>query len=417
MYCIINSKHNFVSIRLHSTVNAYVRGNSMPITKTNQSEYWFHVSDQDEIPIAGVVDRTFDVDSLIKFLSGIPTDEQAFDYYLQQALLQNINLVDILRSIVGVSDKRMYLELSYIFGRTPLGNQRYIGVSGDSVFNLNSHALQFFKNLVFSAKKEVADASLRLFVAYFKKKKLMQSAQALSKLQRPEVVQIIESLILTKEVQQKEAKRRGHGAEFALACVINAVGCQMLPESRHVHAMAGRDANVDMTTFEVAKKQRGKTWSTDLIVLDGLGTARAFVQALIHTSDPGQYGVNKSDETVRIKLALINHNQVTGNAKELWGLVDGVGFAENKSDTIDKMIAEFDCFVQMKTLYKAGLRLHVLGLANIKAICFDDSFYTVDEADAMWRKYGSAKITRLDQIGQAQPDLVAIPAGKATLFI
>lgn len=37
------------------------------------------------------------------------------------------------------------------------------------------------------------------------------------------------------------------------------------------------------------------------IIKDADGDIRALVQSLIHTSDPGQYGVNKSDETVDIK--------------------------------------------------------------------------------------------------------------------
>lgn len=38
------------------------------------------------------------------------------------------------------------------------------------------------------------------------------------------------------------------------------------------------------------------------------------------------------------------------------------------------MIQQFDTFVQLKSLYKAGLKLHKLGLVKIKAIRFDMSF-------------------------------------------
>lgn len=36
---------------------------------------------------------------------------------------------------------------------------------------------------------------------------------------------------------------------------------------------------------------------------------RIFVQGLIHSSDPGQYGVNKSGETVSVKTGLKKHNR------------------------------------------------------------------------------------------------------------
>lgn len=389
----------------------------MPVTDSLQSEFWFHVSDQEDIPLAGEVARDFDVDSLMSFLKELPPEENVFDEYLRDRLLHNIDLLDVLRQIVGVSDKRMYLELSYLFGRTPREGERYTGISGDSVFNLNTHDLRFFKKLAFSRDARVAEASIRLLVSYFKKKRLAQSARALVKLQRAEIVQIVESLILTKEVQQKEAKRRGHGAEFALATLIHQCGAEMLPAGRHLNPMGGHDANVDMATFETTKKDRGRTWSTDLIVLDSDGRSRVFLQSLIHTSDPGQYGVNKSNETVDIKAGLTRHNQAAGTSKELWGLVDGVGFAENKADTIDKMLAQFDCFVQLKTLYKAGLRLHQIGLARVRAIHFDGDFYTPEEAREMYDRYCTRDIALLARTADADASYVSVAGGKATLFI
>jgi hypothetical protein len=56
------------------------------------------------------------------------------------------------------------------------------------------------------------------------------------------------------------------------------------------------------------------------------------------------------------------------------------------------MLTEFDCFIQLKSLYKAALQLHKLGLVQLKAIRFDMRFYTESEAIAMFDKYGSADI-------------------------
>lgn len=179
--------------------------------------------------------------------------------------------------------------------------------------------------------------------------------------------------------------------------------------------MASNDPNVDIDTFEIIQKQKGKTYSFDLIVETHLHKPLAFLQGLIHTSDPGQYGVNKSDETVQVKRDLIKSNQKYKTQKQHWGLVDGVGFSENKPDTIDKMLSEFDCFVQLKSLYKAGLQLHKLGLVQLKAIRFDMNFYTQTEAQAIFDKYGSPDIQCITN--NTIPQGTEIEAGKAWVYV
>ena len=86
-----------------------------------------------------------------------------------------------------------------------------------------------------------------------------------------------------------------------------------------------------------------------------------------------------------------------GNApiSPLWGLVDGVGFIENPDDTIFKMLGQFDTFIQLKSLYKAALKLHQLKIVKIKAIRFDMDFYSKEEADGMFEKYGSNDISKI----------------------
>ncbi len=142
----------------------------------------------------------------------------------------------------------------------------------------------------------------------------------------------------------------------------------------------------------------------------------AYIQSLIHTSDPGQYGVNKSDETILIKQELTSVNHKTKETRELWGLVDGVGFTENKTNTIDKMLEEFDTFLQLKSIYKSALRLHKLGLIKVSAICFDSSFYSEDEAKEMFDKYGSIDI---DFYYGKEPEIfkTKVIGGVATIFL
>lgn len=384
------------------------------ITSTPQNEFWFHVANQSDIPIAGEVDnKSLDLDKLAKLLKGFSgaTDKTKF---LHSAINSDVDLIDILRTLVGVSDKRMYLELSYLFAKTKSKSAPDKNILGETFFELSRHPLEYFKGLTKSADKELAGQSIALIVEYLIDRGLVDVVSTMSKLSNQEMKVLIEKLVLTKEVQQAEAKRRGHGAEFELAKLLHSLGCSIFPEERYTKSIGAKDPNVDSETFEIKKKEKGRTWSFDLIVTDG-GIPRVFIQSLIHTSDPGQYGVNKSDETVQIKRDLDKHSKNAKVKKELWGLVDGVGFSENKRDTIDKMLAEFDCFIQLKTLYKAGLQLHKLGMVKIKAICFDDEYYSPEMARELFDKYGSPDIKLLSKNESYQG--TAISAGKAVLII
>ena len=80
-----------------------------------------------------------------------------------------------------------------------------------------------------------------------------------------------------------------------------------------------------------------------------------------------------------------------------------------------QMIQQFDTFVQLKSLYKAGLKLHKLGLVKIKAIRFDMSFYSPKEADEMFELYGSDDIIKITD--NSIPKGKEIPAGKAWIYI
>lgn len=384
------------------------------ITATPQNEFWFHVANQSDIPIAGEVDnKSLDLDKLTKLLKGFSgaTNKEKF---LSSAINSDVDLIDILRTLVGVSDKRMYLELSYLFAKTESKLSPNKNILGETFFELNRHPLDYFKGLTKSSNSELASQSINLIVGYLIDRGLVDVVSAVSKLSNQEIEVLMEKLVLTKEVQQAEAKRRGHGAEFELAKLLHLLGCNIFPEERYTKSIGAKDPNVDSETFEIKKKEKGKTWSFDLIVTEN-GTPRVFIQSLIHTSDPGQYGVNKSDETVQIKRDLNKHNLNTQAKKELWGLVDGVGFSENKKDTIDKMLAEFDCFIQLKTLYKAGLQLHKLGLVKIKAIIFDDEYYSPEMIRELFAKYGSPNIKLLSKTAPYQGS--AISAGKAILIV
>lgn len=387
----------------------------MKLTDSVQTEYWFHVADQVEIPIAGEVDKSIDLSLLEKIAHSTPSNHEDFSKYIKNLILNTPDTIDILRTLVGVSDKRMYLELSYAYSKAKFNVKDKNNILGYSVYDLNKKTLKFFKGTLSKKEPRLAAISSEIISDYLINQGLHKVLKAIKKVDSDELRVLIENLILTKEVQQAEAKRRGHGAEHALAKLINAIGLNMIPEGRHTKSIGFRDPNVDRNNFELSKKIKNQTWSFDLIIKSPQKINHIFIQSLIHTSDPGQYGVNKSDETILIKDDLDKSNCKNKTTKELWGIVDGVGFCENKKDTIDKMLDVFDCFIQMKTLYKAALRLHKLGFVKIKAISFDTSFYSSDEIDQMYQKYCSTDILNITH-SKKNENLKYIEAGKAAIY-
>lgn len=389
----------------------------MNLTESVQSEYWFHVADQIEIPIAGEVDKSIDLDLLADVAYSTPEDESDFLEFVRNLISENPDSIDMLRTLIGVSDKRMYLELSYAFSKAKFNSADSVNILGYSIYDLHKKALKFFKGTLSSKDSMLANASSDIISRYLNSRGLYKVLRAIKKVDRDELEVLVEKLILTKEVQQAEAKRRGHGAEHALAELINYLGLSMEPENRHTKAIGFRDPNVDRVEFNLSEKIKNETWSFDLIVKCPVDKSnKIFVQSLIHTSDPGQYGVNKSDETILIRNDLDSLNSRTSECKELWGIVDGVGFCENKKDTIDKMLGVFDCFVQIKTIYKAALRLHDIGFVTIKGIAFDTSFYNEEEAEEMYQKYCNKNIENVTY-SKPSDSWKAVEAGKATIFI
>lgn len=391
--------------------------NAVSITDNPQNEYWYHVSNQNEIPIAGERQSSIDLELLAKFLERLPKDEDTQRTFLKVELAEEKQLMDLLRTLVGVSDKRMYLELSYLFSKKLCKNSA-LSISGDTLYNLNRHPLTFFQDLMNNENKEVSQESNEIISEYLINRGILSILKTLSRLSKNEIFDICEKLIMTKELQQEEAKRRGHGAERELAKLLNDLGCTLIPNDKHLNPIGARDPSIFKNTFELSpQKIKNKTWSFDLVITNDLQVPSVFIQGLIHTSDPGQYGVNKSDETVSIKESLNEFNRRNNDKKELWGLVDGVGFCENKKDTIDKMLGEFDNFIQLKSLYKAALGVHRLGFAVVKGIRFDSTFYSSNDITAMHKKYASSDIPLIESEGEGKSLGTEIRAGKAWIYV
>ena len=377
-----------------------------------RKEYWFHVSNQNEIPIFGHAEKSIDSGLLYTIAQQMPGNDDDIDT-LKEIISLDPDAIDTLRTIVGVTDKRMYLELSYIFNKHRQTEKSDTNILGESVYLLKKHSVSYFKNLIRNQNPKGKEV-LNIVAKYLEDRGVLSILHVLNKMEEDEVSSLVDYLLLPKEIQQEETKKRGHGAEQALALVLNKIGVSFIPDRRHINPMSQDDPNVDKETFEIAPRDEETTWSMDLIIKHN-ENLRVFVQGLIHSSDPGQYGVNKSGETVLVKTGLTNHNTTSPVKKELWGLVDGVGFIENPENTIFKMIGQFDTFVQLKSLYKAGLKLHKLGIVRIKAIRFDMTFYSKKEADEMFELYGSDDIEKITD--NRIPKGIEVPAGKAWIYV
>ena len=383
------------------------------ITDNETNEFWFHVSKQDAMPIAGEVPQFVDRKAITSLISQFEGKDELQLSDISILIKSNIQNIDLLRSLIGISDKRMYLDLSYLFYKEKYYLDDTTNILGHNLYNVNSHPLKFYKNKINDTNQILANKSLEIITQYLNDGGIVPVLNALCKIGPKQSHILIDKLINAKEAQQKLTKRRGHGIEQTFAQFLNSLNVKYLPADRHENPMS-RDPNVLRRKFQSSRKINGKTWSFDLI-LEENNQHYAYIQGLIHTSDPGQYGVNKSDETVIIKRDLEEFNSNNKELRELWGLVDGVGFTENKKNTINKMLIEFDTFIQLKSLYKAALKLHERGQITLTAIKFDNNFYSESEAQLMFEKYGSKNIEFY--YGESPKDYkTALIGGKATIY-
>lgn len=383
-----------------------------------ETEYWYNVMRQADMPVAGIIELDFDVPRVSRLFAraSVMRPEEA-KALVASELLADVALFGDLRQILGLTDKRAYLELSYLASRTPHPS-RAAGLCGCRPWTMARHVMIFFTNMLRSHDAEVRDAAAGLMAQYLLDEGLLVAAQGFAGLTAADLGAIYRTLIVPRENQQKAAKRRGHGCEGALAGVLVACGVKMLPLDKYRNPMGSTDPNLDLETLEVRRKERGNTYSFDMLVLDSADRVRVAIQSLIHTSDPGQYGVNKSDETVAVarRFKAVNSTRPPESRIELWGLFDGIGFSENKPDTLNKMLAHVDWFVQGNTLYKAPLRLHELGLLRVKAVQLS-SVYSAEDIECIRHRYIPNDVLVLGEGDCPQADWTAVPAGRASIFL
>jgi len=341
-------------------------------------EFWYCVAPQEDLPLFKADCIGYEAcDNLISVINAykMARVNSSPEEIINSIILQKPAIISDLRVLVGVSDKRLYLDLTYIVNVYHSSTGRIVAERRE---NLIKHDTKYFiRQLSISPMRaELSNAISNYFIS----RGLISILDAFSSLQVEQMKPIFDNLIAPKEIQQQQAKYRGHGAEQAFAKVVTACGLNIVPIGKDVDPMAGYDPNVNLTEMCVVPRDASNRncHSFDLVVVDSRNQIRVLIQSLIHSSDPGQYGVNKSDETIEIKQHISDYNNRVSSDKYVYllGSVDGVGFCENPNGTIVKMITAFDDFFQMHTLFKIPVFLQKIGLiSNVFGIAFDRDYF------------------------------------------
>lgn len=340
-------------------------------------EFWYCVASQDTLPLyKGQKISADSCNKLINFLDLYKSRKDSADssHVIKNIILDNPEIISDIRVLVGVSDKRLYLDLTYI--ANIYSGRDGVRLVPESREHLLKHNTDYFINyLKTSAMRNILAEQI---TEYFISRGIIQILETFMSLKKEQIIPIFNNLIAPKEIQQMQAKYRGHGAEQAFAKVVTACGLEILPQGKDIDPMAGYDPNVDLSTMTVMSRnaKNQNCHSFDLIVKEN-DKIRVLIQSLIHSSDPGQYGVNKSDETVDIYRRISTYNERNKDEKVyLLGSVDGVGFSENPNGTIVKMLDVFDDFFQIHTLFKIPLFFQRIGLLNnVVGIAFDTEYF------------------------------------------
>ena len=382
-------------------------------------EFWYCVSAQSDLPLYKGENIEVDVcTNLISFIEDYKSklsNKIDIHDFISKALITNPDIIKDIRLLLGISDKRFYLDLTYL-------SNIYKDSAGNRLFtyqreNLVKHNTKFFISQLKKSdfKKQYSD----LISMYFIEKDIESILNTFTELSKEQITHIFNNLIAPKEIQQKQAKYRGHGAEMEFSKIFEACGCNIFPKNKHIDPMAGYDPNVDLSSMSIVPKddENPNIHSFDLVVKDDSGNIKILVQSLIHSSDPGQYGVNKSYETSTIKELIQNYNHKNPDNKVyLLGSVDGVGFCENAKGTILRMLDAFDDFFQMNTLFKIAIFLQNIKLINnLKGISFDNEYFEEYAIKHFEDKY--LKPLQLKNFTNTDiKNLNTIKAGKATLI-
>lgn len=327
-------------------------------------EFWYCVAPQEDLPLykgqeiaSDSCNRLIDVVEKYKAKKG----KYEATEIIKKIILDNPSVISDIRVLVGVSDKRLYLDLTYLANTyRSADNKRLVPEARE---HLLKHDTKYFIRLLSTSqmKEELAMEITK----YFMDRGLVDILNTFSSISKEQIIPIFDNLIAPKEIQQMQAKYRGHGAEQAFAQIVTACGLQITPKNKD--------------------------------------------------TDPGQYGVNKSDETIDIQKRIRAYNNKLNPNHQVYllGSVDGVGFSENPNGTIVKMLDAFDDFFQMHTLFKIPIFLQKIGMINnVKGIVFDTEYFDDNAIEHFLHTYMiPANVENLT--GQDIKKYHTIQAGKA----
>lgn len=170
-----------------------------------RKEYWFHVSNQNEIPIFGHAEKSIDSKLLYDIAQQIPGNEDDIET-LKRIISSNVDAIDTLRTIVGITDKRMYLELSYIFNKHRKNENGDANILDESVYLLRKHSVSYFKRLI-SVQDAKGKEVLNIVAKYLEERGVLSILHVLNKMEQEEVSSLVDYLLLPKEIQQEETKK------------------------------------------------------------------------------------------------------------------------------------------------------------------------------------------------------------------
>lgn len=330
----------------------------------------------------------------------LKTDEKSIEA-LQRELIDEPELVDMLRLLVAKTETQLSIDLSLAFRGTksPVGDPSLCGCDTDE---LTTHSYSYFKNFLGGSRRNDAEVqkAAATIANYFDNIGALEVLEDFAKLPPTGRHNIIEEAIVPHDGRQSRAKRQGHGAEAEIARVLEATGAEIRPRNKVANPMAG-----DLE-FE------GQSY--DLLVEDNKGNTRVGIIGLFHTSNPGQYGVSKTAETEEYKESIESYNQgVPHNQEcELWSFSDGAGFAMN-SAALRNVLDNVDDWIQIKSLWKLPVSLDQRGVSNVEAIRFSN-FYTDDEVRRLDNYLNNVDVLTS---ASSHPGTEEIEAGEATLYV
>jgi hypothetical protein len=381
-------------------------------------EYWYHVAPQHDMPLAGAAREPLLLSRLdVIYPAGSVYRAGTLDIdAVANWIYNDPDLVSELRLVLSISDKRFYLDLSYLCSRTRVPDMGDKTVCGCLPNTMKKHSTNALIGYVKRGSEARRRRAAWVIAEYLAGRGLIGVLDLYFGLSREQRIAINDLWLSPHNVQQNETKRRGHGAEAEIAQALLDAGAVVYPPNKATDPMGAADPNISLQTFEIVPRVAGETVSVDVAVLGKSGELKIMVMGLVQSSDPGQFGVDKAATNGRIRERLENYRRRTGSELEMWGIVDGIGYAENPNGTVYPMLRQFDYFVQHNSAYKAVLGAGRLGLATPVAISYDMAFYTEQTRDQMHGRYGSGVIM-IERKEDAPIGTRPVAAGRATVWL